>query len=97
MELFREGATLVNMLDGPVKLDVALFTRGGVAVLEAIRRQDYDVLTARPKLSKPSKAGLFLSTWFTWKLGLGLGLPSQHGPEKQSGYAPSPPKQGGSP
>ncbi|HEU0022569.1 MAG TPA: squalene synthase HpnC [Dehalococcoidia bacterium] len=76
MSLFREGADLVNHLEGPVKLDVALFTRGGVAVLEAIRRQDYNVLTNRPRLSRRRKAGLFLSTWLSWKLGLGLGLPA---------------------
>jgi squalene synthase HpnC len=73
--LFGEGADLVDTLDGAVKLDVALFTRGGVAVLDTIRRQDYDVLTARPSLSRRRKAGLFASTWLTWKLGLGLGLP----------------------
>ena len=89
MELFREGAALVNTLDGSVKLDVALFTRGGVAVLDAIRRQDYDVLTARPRLSRAHKAGLCLSTWLTWKLGLGFGLPSRRasGPPHR---APSP-------
>lgn len=77
MGLFREGARLVNLLDGPVKLDVALFTRGGVAILEAIRRQNYNVLTNRPKLSPARKAELFWSTWLTWRLGSGLGLPGQ--------------------
>jgi squalene synthase HpnC len=87
MELFREGAALVNTLDGAVKLDVALFTRGGVAVLDAIRRQDYDVLTARPKLSRGRKAGLFASTWLTWKLGLGMGLPAAAGAAGRNGRA----------
>lgn len=75
MDLFRQGAALVPMLDGSCKLDVALFTRGGVAVLDAIRRQDYKVLTARPSLSRARKGLLFLRTWLTWKLGLGFGLP----------------------
>lgn len=75
MELFREGAPLVSTLRGTVRLDVALFTRGGVAVLEAIRKQSYDVLRERPRLSRARKAGLFLSTWARWKLGLGFGLP----------------------
>ena len=48
---------------------------GGVAVLDAIRAQDYMVLTARPSLSRLRKGGLFLSTWLSWKMGLGLGLP----------------------
>lgn len=74
MELFKKGAKLVDALDGPVKLDVALFTRGGTAVLKAIRSQNYDVLTARPTISRAHKGALFLSTWLTWKLGLGVGV-----------------------
>ncbi len=75
MALFREGAALVPALDGPSRLDVALFTRGGVALLDAIRKRDYDVLSARPTLSRRRKAALFLSTWLSWKLGRGMGLP----------------------
>ncbi|MDE2844328.1 MAG: squalene synthase HpnC [Chloroflexota bacterium] len=78
MDLFRVGAPLASTLEGTVRLDVALFTRGGMAVLEAIRKQSYDVLTERPRLSRARKAGLFLSTWARWKLGLGLGLPRPH-------------------
>lgn len=76
MELFRRGAPLVSTLEGTARLDVALFTRGGVAVLEAIRKQRYDVLTGRPSLSRPHKARLFLFTWLGWKLGLGFRLPA---------------------
>lgn len=76
MDLFRQGAPLASTLDGVARLDVALFTRGGVAVLEAIRKQRYDVLTARPSLSRARKAGLFLSTWLGWRLGLGFRLPT---------------------
>ncbi len=75
MDLFRRGAPLAPTLEGAARLDVALFTRGGVTVLEAIRKQRYDVLTVRPSLSRARKAGLFLSTWLTWKLGLGFRLP----------------------
>ena len=71
MALFREGAALVPTLTGPARLDVALFTRGGVAVLDAIRKRGYDVLTARPSLSRRRKAALFLYTWLSWKLGIG--------------------------
>ena len=73
-DLFREGAPLVEILEGAVKLDVALFTRGGVAILDAIEGQNYDVLSARPALSRTRKAGLFASTWLAWKLGGKLGL-----------------------
>ncbi len=75
MDLFRQGAPLASTLNGVSRLDVALFTRGGVAVLEAIKKQRYDVLTVRPSLSRARKAGLFLSTWLSWKLGRGFRLP----------------------
>jgi phytoene/squalene synthetase len=37
-----------------------LFSKGGVAVLEAIRRQNYDTLSRRPKLSKLQKGQLMI-------------------------------------
>ena len=61
--LFQEGLELVDTLDGRIRLDVALFTAGGAAVLRAIEKQGYDVLTRRPSLSRTRKALLFLSTW----------------------------------
>ena len=61
--LFQEGLELVGTLDGRIRLDVALFTAGGAAVLRAIERQGYDVLSRRPSLSRTRKALLFLSTW----------------------------------
>lgn len=90
--LFREGAPLVKTLEGAVKLDVALFTRGGVAILDAIEGRNYDVLSARPALSRTRKAALFASTWLAWKLGGKLGfnlLPKTKGPRgPASGGAP---------
>ena len=93
--LFREGAPLVETLEGAVKLDVALFTRGGVAVLDAIEGRNYDVLSARPALSRTRKAKLFAATWLAWKLGGKLGtnlLPKIKYPRDPSG-----PATGGSP
>ena len=68
--LFRRGMELVGTLGGRAKLDVALFSLGGVKVLDAIERQGYDVLSSRPTLSGATKLRLMLST--TLKLGLGL-------------------------
>ena len=76
MQLFREGAALVSSLDRGARLPVALFTRGGVSILDAIRKRNYDVLSERPALSKGQKARLLLFTWFASKLGLGYGLPT---------------------
>ena len=80
-ELFREGAPLAETLTRSARVDVALFTRGGMAVLDAIRRQDYRVLRQRPVLSRRRKAGLFLSTWLGAKLGTSMGLPRRDGKE----------------
>ena len=83
--LFREGAPLAGTLTGPARLDVALFTRGGMAVLEAIRKQEYRVLGKRPALSRARKAGLFLSAWAGAKLGAGWGLPESRTRESRDG------------
>ena len=67
-ELFREGFKLVDILDGRLGLDVALFTAGGMEVLGAIERQGYDVLSRRPALSRARKARLFVSTWIKMRM-----------------------------
>ena len=72
MDLYKRGSSLVEKLEGRVKLDVALFSKGGIAVLETIKRQHYDVFTKRPVLGKCRKVGLFLNTWLAYKLGLRL-------------------------
>ena len=60
--LFHQGLPLARKLQGMARLDVALFSKGGLSVLQAIRRQDYDVLSRRPTVSKPRKAWLMLTT-----------------------------------
>jgi hypothetical protein len=41
-------------------LDLDLFSRGGLEILRAIERCDYDVLSARPAISKAAKLALLL-------------------------------------
>ena len=72
MDLYERGSSLVEKLDGRVTLDVALFSKGGIAVLETIKRQHYDVFTKRPTLGKGRKIALFLNTWLAYKLGFKL-------------------------
>jgi squalene synthase HpnC len=59
-ELFREGRPLVARIPGKLAVDVDLFTRGGMAILDRIERVGFDTLTARPKLSKGAKVRLLL-------------------------------------
>ena len=58
---FDEGAKLSEIVDRDLRLDLRLFTAGGLAVLEAIERQGYDTLSRRPAVSKAMKARLALS------------------------------------
>ena len=67
-DLFQRGLPLVDTLDGSLKLDVALFSRGGMKVLDAIEAQGYDVLSRRPTLSKATKVRLMLTTMVGMKL-----------------------------
>ncbi|MGB6688465.1 MAG: squalene synthase HpnC [Terracidiphilus sp.] len=55
---FEEGLTLINMVDRDLAVDLDLFSRGGLEILRAIERRDYDVLSARPHISKPAKLKL---------------------------------------
>ena len=55
---FQEGLGLIPLVSGRLRLDLKLFTLGGLAVLDAIERADYDVLRRRPKLSGAQKAML---------------------------------------
>jgi len=69
-ELFRRGLPLIDRVVKPARVDVALFTAGGLAILRAIERQDYDVLSKRPSLSRWGKARLFAAAVFRHRLGL---------------------------
>ena len=67
-ELFNSGLPLVDTVDDSLKLDIALFSRGGMSALDGIERQNYDVLTRRPAVGKGKKALLLLSTLLKLKL-----------------------------
>jgi len=51
-EYFREGLALIPAVSGRLRVDLRLFSLGGLAVLDEIERADYDVLSRRPSLSK---------------------------------------------
>ena len=69
-DLFRRGYALVTRVVKPARIDIALFTAGGLSILKAIERQDYDVLTRRPSLSKAGKAKLLATAWIRSKVGI---------------------------
>ena len=58
--LFFEGLPLIGKVNRDLALDLDLFSRGGLEILRAIERQDYDVLSRRPAITKRTKLGLAL-------------------------------------
>ncbi len=57
-EFFTRGGSLVDRVPKWLAVDVDLFIRGGLAILNLIEAQNYDVWTSRPKLSNFEKARL---------------------------------------
>jgi squalene synthase HpnC len=60
--LFLEGLPLSGMVDRRLAIDLDLFSRGGMRVLEKIEQQGYDVLRARPAISKMERVRLLLGS-----------------------------------
>jgi len=59
-DLFLKGLPLAGRVDRRLAIDLDLFSRGGMRVLEKIEAQDYDVLRARPAVSKMERVVLLL-------------------------------------
>jgi squalene synthase HpnC len=75
--LFHEGLPLIGMVGRELALDLDLFSRGGLEILNAIEHRDFDVLSARPAISKRTKLQLALravSGKFLPFLRLGAGI-----------------------
>lgn len=58
--LFGEGLPLLDRVPGHLRVDLALFSRGGLAILDKIERQGYDTISRRPQLTKIEKGWIFL-------------------------------------
>jgi squalene synthase HpnC len=58
--LFEEGLPLIGKVHRDLAIDLDLFSRGGLEILRAIERQGYDVLSARPAISKSRKMALMI-------------------------------------
>lgn len=55
---FAKGWPLAGKVDKHLALDIELFSRGGLEILNVIERRGYDVLKSRPAISKPRKLWL---------------------------------------
>ncbi|MDA0677298.1 MAG: squalene synthase HpnC [Chloroflexi bacterium] len=69
-QLFVQGYELVGHVNGIAKVDLALFTGGGLTILRSIEKLDYDVLTKRPEVSKLTKFRLLVSAYTRSRLGM---------------------------
>ena len=67
--LFEKGLALPPLLDRRLALDVTLFSRGGMYILDKIEQQGYDVLTARPYISKGERVRLLLRALVSFAIG----------------------------
>ena len=65
----RRGAPLVTRMPANFRLATGLFVAGGLAILNEIRRQDYDVWTSRPTVSRARKLRLLGQCWWRLKRG----------------------------
>ncbi len=64
--LFWKGMPLSKMVEGKLSVDLAMFGRGGMAVLDAIESMGYDTLNRRPAVSKAKQVRLLGRTLITY-------------------------------
>ena len=57
-DLFRKGLPLIEMVDRRLALDLELFSRGGMKILDKIKGMKYNVLERRPQISKTERVRL---------------------------------------
>jgi squalene synthase HpnC len=58
--LLLEGRALVPRMPRKLAVDIDLFSRGGLAILDRIEAQGFDVWSRRPEVGKLAKVGLLL-------------------------------------
>jgi squalene synthase HpnC len=56
--LFVRGLPLIAQVNRRLAVDLDLFSRGGMCILDKIGKQDYDVLSRRPSISKAERVRL---------------------------------------
>lgn len=62
-ELFVKGLPLADTVDRHLAVDLDLFSRGGMRILEKIEEQGYNVLERRPRISKLERVAMVLSVF----------------------------------
>ena len=60
-KLFREGLPLARTLNRRLAVDVELFSRGGMRILDKIEEQGFDVFSRRPSVSRSERVWLLVT------------------------------------
>lgn len=63
-DYLRRGQPLIERMPRELRLDIALFSAGGLAIAQAIRGHDFDVWHKRPTLSKLAQLRLLAGCWW---------------------------------
>jgi squalene synthase HpnC/squalene synthase HpnD len=59
-QLFAEGMPLARSVDSALRVDIEMFSRGGLAVLDAIESIGYNTLERRPSIPKSKQLSLLV-------------------------------------
>ncbi|HYL09681.1 MAG TPA: squalene synthase HpnC [Candidatus Acidoferrales bacterium] len=78
-QLFAAGLPLAECVDSGLRIDIEMFSRGGLAVLEAIEKIGYNTLERRPAISRATQARLLGKALLSWL------VTRDTGPEKEMG------------
>ncbi len=63
-EMMNAGASIRDTVDPELRITLDLFYRGGIAILDGIAAQDYDVLRGRPMVTRRKKIELVARAFF---------------------------------
>jgi len=63
-EMLDDGASIRDTVDPELRITLDLFYRGGIAILDGIAAQEYDVLRGRPMVTRRKKLELLLRACF---------------------------------
>ncbi len=63
---FATGLPLVSTVNRQLALDLDLFNRGGLAILDRIATEGFDVLKARPRISKVARVRILMGSLARW-------------------------------
>jgi squalene synthase HpnC/squalene synthase HpnD len=63
-ELFEQGMPLAGRVDSELRVDIEMFSRGGLAVLDSIEATGYNTLRHRPSIPKSKQLRLLMRALF---------------------------------